>query len=165
MTLQKEGWDQTPLAGLDKPRMELSGSNCTAKDLALAFSLELGGTCFAAGPKESGPGVVLREEMKMDDGSIWWRPRVGAVGSQVPVQGKSRCWSHVTGLCLEPALPLSPVCPRAGGLPSLSFSFFLLSYNEDSKSIRGADTRVTWCDPWHLGGPCGQCHSSLLPPF
>lgn len=31
VSLQKEGLDQTALAGLDKPRMEPSRSNCAAK--------------------------------------------------------------------------------------------------------------------------------------
>ena len=92
VTLQKEGWDQTPLAGLDKPRMELSGSNCTAKDLAPTFSLELRGTCFAAGPKESDPGVVLREEMKTDG----WIHLVETAGGRRrtpgPRAGKEQVW-------------------------------------------------------------------------
>lgn len=51
-------------AGFDKLHMYPSESNSTAKGLASTFPLELSEMCFDASPKNSGPGLVLREKVE-----------------------------------------------------------------------------------------------------
>lgn len=61
---RQEGAEARLSCSFDKPHVCPSGSNSAAEDLAPDFPLELDGICFAAGPENSRPGVVLRGEVE-----------------------------------------------------------------------------------------------------